>query len=145
MNSHNGKALQCIVDQFGVYAAHLIAMVGETTITSMDRARLQGYNQQWTQGKMLVECAMYVELLQMPSVLSQSLQKNDIDIMQGIKQVLKAASTLQSLAKKPLNCDLQPSLYCQGSLKKVVRKCTRDLFSPISQTARSLYALLKPW
>ena len=77
-------------------------MVGDSdsTITSMDRARLQGYLRKWTQGKMLVGCAMYVDVLQAPSVLSQSLQEDDTDIVQGIKQVLKAVSTLPSLVKK---------------------------------------------
>ena len=49
---------------------------------------------------MLVGCAKYIDVLPVPSVLSQSLQEDGTDIVQGIKQVLKAASTLQSLAKK---------------------------------------------
>ena len=61
-------------------------------------------------GKMLVECVMYVDVLQVPSVLSQSLQENDIDIVENIKQVLKAVSTLQSLAKK------DPQLWSTGNL-----------------------------
>lgn len=43
---------------------------------------------------------MQVDVLQVPSMLSLSLQECDVDVVQGIKQVLKAAGTRQSLVKK---------------------------------------------
>ena len=125
----------------GENAAHLVAMVGDSTVTLMDRARVQGYLRKWTQGEMLVGCAMYVDMLQVPSVLSQSLQEDNIDIVQGIKQVLKAVSTLQSLAKN--DAQLWPT--AKLLLDRVIRKFTRGLLSRISQTACSPYAIIKPW
>ena len=98
--SHKCKVLQRAVNRFAAYAAHLFALVGDSLITSTDRAWLQGYLQKWTQGMMLVGCVMYIDVLQVPLVLSQSLQEDGTDIVQDIKQVLMAASTLQSLAKK---------------------------------------------
>ena len=58
--SHKHKALQRVVDRFGAYATHLTALVSDTTIKSTDQARLMGYLQKWTQGKILVGCAMYI-------------------------------------------------------------------------------------
>lgn len=98
--SHKRKALQRVVDRFGAYATHLTALVSDTTIKSADQARLKGYLQKWTQGKMLVGCAMYIDVLKAPSLLSLSLQDDGVDIIQGIKHILKSADALQSLAKQ---------------------------------------------
>ena len=43
---------------------------------------------------------MYVDILKAPSILSLSLQDAGMDIIQGIKSILKAAISLQSLSKE---------------------------------------------
>lgn len=43
---------------------------------------------------------MYVDILKAPSILSLTLQDDGVDIIQGIKSILKAASSLQSLYKE---------------------------------------------
>ena len=48
----------------------------------------------------LVGCAMYIEVLKPPSVLSLSLQGSDTDIIFGIKLLLKASTTLISILKQ---------------------------------------------
>jgi len=95
--SHKRKALQKVVDQFGVYIAHLVSLSKDTTIKSEDRARLKGYINKWTQSKILIGCAMYVDILNGPSKLSLCLQKADCDIVFGLKQILKVANTIKSL------------------------------------------------
>ena len=67
---------------------------------AVDRARLKGYLQMWNQGKILVGCAMYIEILKPPSILSLTLQEEQFDIVFGLKQILKSVSALQSLAKQ---------------------------------------------
>ena len=49
---------------------------------------------------MLVGCAMYVEILKAPSILSLTLQEDRVDTVQGHKHILKSASALQKLAKQ---------------------------------------------
>ena len=49
---------------------------------------------------MLVGCAMYVEILKAPSILSLTLQEDRVDTVQGLKHILKSASALQKLAKQ---------------------------------------------
>ena len=49
---------------------------------------------------MLVGCAMYIDVLKAPSILSLCLQEDGVDIIYGIKQILKAATALESLARQ---------------------------------------------
>ena len=49
---------------------------------------------------MLVGCAMYIDVLETLSLLSLSLGDNGVDIVQGIKHILKSSNALQSLAKQ---------------------------------------------
>ena len=65
-----------------------------------DKERLKGYLWVWNQGKILVGCAMYTEILKAPSILSLTLQEDGVDIVQGLKQILKSAIALQTLAKR---------------------------------------------
>ena len=55
--SHKRKALQKVVNQFGVYIAYLVSLSEDTAIKSEDRARLKGYINKWTQSKILIGCA----------------------------------------------------------------------------------------
>ena len=98
--NHKRKTLPRVTDRYGAYIAHLTALSEDTTLKSEDRARLKGYLQKWSHAKFLVGCAMFVELLKPPSTLSLSLQGADVDIVFGIKQLLKASNTLASLMKK---------------------------------------------
>ena len=98
--NHKRRALQRVTDRYGAYISHLIALSEDITVKSEDRARLKGYIQKWTHAKFLVGCAMYVEVLKPPSILSLSLQGSDVDIIFGIKQLLKASTTLISMVKQ---------------------------------------------
>ena len=93
------------MDQYGAYITHLITLCEDKTIKSEDRARLKGYVQKWTQSKILIGCAMYVEILKGPSILSLCLQKSDCDIVYGLKQILKVADSIRSLRRQ------DPSLW----------------------------------
>ena len=95
--NHKRKALPRVVDRYGAYIAHLVTLAEDTTLRSEDRARLRGYLQKWSHTNVLVGCAMFVEILKPPSFLSLSLQEADVDIVFGIKQILKTSNTLASL------------------------------------------------
>ena len=95
-----GKPCKRVIDQFGAYVSHLEALIEDDTVKAVDRARLKGYLQMWNQGKILIGCAMYSEILKPPSILSLTLQEEQFDIVLGLKQILKSVSALQSLAKQ---------------------------------------------
>jgi len=65
--AHKRRALQKVIDQYGAYIAHLTSLCQDKSVRSEDRARLQGYVQKWSQLKVLLGCAMYIEILKGPS------------------------------------------------------------------------------
>jgi hypothetical protein len=60
--THKCKALLRVVDRYGAYVAHLTMLPEDQSLKSQDRARIHGYVQKWSQGKMLIGCAMYLDV-----------------------------------------------------------------------------------
>ena len=54
----------------------------------------------WSQSKLLVGCALYVDLLKHPSLLSLTLQEKNLDLVLGIKHILKTIKSLKGLASQ---------------------------------------------
>ena len=77
--NHKRKALQRLVDRFGVYLHHLTALAEDQSIKSTDRSRLKGYVSKWKQSRVLIGAAMYVDVLKAPALLSLSLQEEKLD------------------------------------------------------------------
>ena len=84
--THKRRAMQRIIDRFGVCITHLEAMVNDTSTKPVDRAKLEGYHRKWSQAEKIIGCAMFVDLLKAPSLLSLSLQE-DTNIVTGIKNI----------------------------------------------------------
>ena len=68
--NHKRRALQRIVDRYGAYISHLSALAEDSSVKAADRAQLQGYLKKWSQGKVIIGCAMFVDALKPPSLLS---------------------------------------------------------------------------
>ena len=96
--AHKRKALQRVVDRYGAYINHLTTLVADSSISSTDRARLSGYLHKWQQAKMLVASALYVDVLKPPSLLSLTLQDDDLDTVLGLRHILKSVKSLKKLA-----------------------------------------------
>ena len=97
--AHKRRAMQRIVDRFGAYITHLEAMVNDSSVKPDDKAKLVGYHRKWASSDMLMGCAMYIDVLKAPSILSLALQNESVDIVQGIKNILKSVTSLQSLSR----------------------------------------------
>ena len=110
--SHNRKALQCVIDRYGAYLSHLQALTEDTTIRSIDRQRLKGYLLKWKEGRILIGCALYIDIFQSPSLLSLSLQDDCIDVASGIKNLSKSHRSLKKLSsQEPLKWPSVASVY----------------------------------
>lgn len=95
--SHKRQALQRIIDRYGAYINHLTTLAEDSSISSADRARLKGYLLKWQHGKILIGCALYVDALKGPSILSKVLQAEKLDIVLGLQSILKSKKSLKSL------------------------------------------------
>ena len=98
--TYKRKALQRVVDRYGAYLSHLETLIEDKSIKSVDRQRLKGYLLKWREAKIVVGSAMYTDALKPASLLSLTLQGDDIDIVQGIKHILKCHSSLKILTSQ---------------------------------------------
>ena len=156
--NHKRKVLQRIVDRFGVYCTHLHSMTNDPSLEATDQAKLKSFHQRWAQGKFLVGCAMYIDVLKAPSLLSLSLQDSETDLISGIKLILKATQTLHSL--KETNVQEWPAIMTilaaiteKGNSKSyqsvILADLTNTMISQYSAMAqadlRALDGKLKDW
>ena len=94
--THKRKALQRVVDRYGACVAHLTSMAEDKSLRSTDRQRMKGYLNKWVDGHILLGCTMYTDIVEPTSLLSLSLQGDNVDIVKAIKQVLKAIASCVS-------------------------------------------------
>ena len=94
---HKRKAMQRVLDRFGVYITHLEKLSEDVTLRSEDRARLKGYLKLWRHSKILIGCAMFIEAVRPAAVLSLSLQELNTDIVLCIEYTLKSLRSLTTL------------------------------------------------
>ena len=78
--THKRCALQWVVDRFGAFLNHLSTLAQDKSTKSDDKAQLVGYVHKWSQSKILVGCALYVDILKPPSLLSLTLQDDKLDL-----------------------------------------------------------------
>lgn len=98
--TYKRKALQRVVDRYGAYLNHLATLTEDASIKSTDRQRLKGYLLKWREARMIIGSALYTDALKPASLLSLTLQDDDINAVQGIKHILKSHSSLKKLTSQ---------------------------------------------
>ena len=115
--SHKRKALQRVLDRYGAYIAHLIALTEDRSIKAEDRERCRGYLHKWKQPKTLIGCAMYIEALKPLSLLSLSLQGEGADIVLSMVNTMKSVKSLKKLTQQEVS---------EWPMVKLVKKRLKD-------------------
>ena len=115
--SHKRKALQRVLDRYGAYIAHLIALTEDRSIKAEDRERCRGYLHKWKQPKILIGCAMYIEALKPVSLLSLSLQGEGADIVLSMVNTMKSVKSLKKLTQQEVS---------EWPMVKLVKKRLKD-------------------
>ena len=67
----------------------------DSTMKAEDRARMKGYISKWSHAKLLIGCSLYTDVLQPASLLSLTLQGHKLDIVLGIKHIVKTVISLK--------------------------------------------------
>ena len=80
--------------------SHLPTLTENRSLKPEDRAHLKGYLKKWMKYSTIVGCAMYIDILQPPSLLSQSVQGCELDMVLAIKNILKSTTALKNLARQ---------------------------------------------
>ena len=86
-----------ILSKYGAYSSHLVALSEDSSVKSVDRAKLRGYSLKWSNAKYILGCAFFCELLSPCAVFSKILQQDTLDILGAFTSLLR---TVQELTKQ---------------------------------------------
>ena len=87
--------------------SHLSSLTEDTTLKSDDRARIKGYLGKWMQYRSILGCALYADILKPAAVLSLCLQDDELDVVAGIKSILKSSDSLKTWQRQNQKSGLQ--------------------------------------
>ena len=94
---HKVAAMNRFVDRFGAYLSHLCSLTEDRSVSSPDRQKLKGYVLKWQNGKMLLACALFADLLKPVAILSKSLQYTEVNVIEAIEGILRTKNAIEKL------------------------------------------------
>lgn len=65
--------------------------------TKQDRQKLKGYVTEWRDGKVLLSCSIFHDILKPTAILCKSLQADEISIVSTIKAILRISTSMKKL------------------------------------------------
>ena len=86
-----------VLSKYGAYTAHLTTLSEDTSVKSVDRAKLKGYLKKWLNAKYLLGCAAFVDLLTPCSYFSKTLQGDNVDILGALTALLRTIKETNKL------------------------------------------------
>ena len=72
----------------------------DESYNSAEKANIKGYLTKWKTSRMIIQVSFFIDLLTIPSVLSLSFQKNEINPVDSIKAFEKSLDRLDTFMKK---------------------------------------------
>jgi len=94
-------ALERVIDRCGAYIGHLIALTEDSSVKAFEMQKMKGYIKQWGEGKALLGCAFFVDVLKPASVLSKVFQDAEIRLYQALESLMKTKKALDKLKATP--------------------------------------------
>ena len=79
--AHKLNAMKRVLSKFGAYTMHLTNLFEDSSVKSVDRAKLQGYLHKWLDAMYFFGCAFFVNLLSPCAIFSKVLQRDDFDVL----------------------------------------------------------------
>ena len=90
-----------ILSKYGAYTNHFAALSEDSTVKSIDQAKMRGYYQKWIDGKYVLGCALFIDLLAPCAILSKLMQNDDLDILAALTGLLKSVKDFDKLKSTP--------------------------------------------
>ena len=91
-----------VISKYGAYTNHIAALSEDRSVNSTDRSKLKGYYNRWIEGKYILGCTVFVDILNPCAISSKSMQGDEIDILGALSSLLKTVSETDILSSKPL-------------------------------------------
>ena len=99
--AHKAAALGRLIEHFGAYIAHLIALSEDSAVRSVDRQKLKGYILKWHNSKVILACAFFHDLLHPVASLSKVLQEDELCVVRAIEVIMKTKKALERVKSSP--------------------------------------------
>lgn len=129
--AHKVCALERIIDRFGAYLNHLLALIEDPKTKPADRQKLKGYVTKWKDSKALLGCAVFHDILKPAAILCKSFQADEISIVSTIEAILRTSASMKKLKTTEMQ-DLP-------SVKKVLLRLKDDLSASSGGTSSKTY------
>lgn len=100
--AHKVAALERMIDRFGAYLTHFVAMTEDDSVKAVDKQKINGYILKWRDSKVLLGCAFFHDLLKSTSILCKVLQEDDVCVVQAIESIFKVKKSLDKLSTTTL-------------------------------------------
>jgi hypothetical protein len=88
------SALRIVLDKYGVYIQHLENLSSDKDVPGKDRQKIKGYLQQWKSSHMLLNVALFIDVLHPAAILSKAFQDNVIDSVGTIHNLKRSKQSL---------------------------------------------------
>ena len=112
--SHKLGAMKTVLDKWGLYIQHLENLTEDKSLKAKDRAKMKGYLRKWSKADMPLLLALFIDLLETPSILSRSFQDDKIDTVQAMRSLSKAKERLDIFDKRSFE-----KLHVNDLLKRI--------------------------
>ncbi len=122
---HKFNAMKRILSKYGAYTNHLAALSEDPTVKSADQAKLRGYYTKWVNGKYLLGCAVFTDLLAPCAILSKVLQYDQLNIIVALNSILRTVKETEKLSSTPLEQ--------WATFAATLKKCTSENGNTIYQ------------
>ena len=99
--AHKAAALGRLIEHFGAYITHLIALSEDSAVRSVDRQKLKGYILKWHNSKVILACAFFHDLLHPVASLSKVLQEDELCVVHAIEVIMKTKKALERVKSSP--------------------------------------------
>ena len=100
--AHKVAALDVILDKYGIYLQHMENMSQDNSFPADDRAKCKGWLKKWSEARIPLLIALFIEILAPAKCLSKSFQAEDIDVIASIENIKKTKRQLNRISRKEL-------------------------------------------
>ena len=88
--SHKLGAMKMCLDKWGIYIQHLESLAEDKPYKPKDRKKMKGYLRKWKKTEIPFMLALFIDMLEIPSILSRFFQADIIDPVYAFRCLSKA-------------------------------------------------------
>ena len=101
MDSSQSKSTKRYSRYIYIYMQHLEHMCEDKTFSSEDRSKFKGWIRKWTDARLPLLVALFIEVLSPAKLLSKCFQDDSIDVVGSVASIKRIKEQLQRIEIKP--------------------------------------------